>query len=69
MTKLSIVTITKNNPEGMFKTLNSIPDDHSDYLQYIVVDGDIKNRMDTLRWIVQIVLRPREVKGFVNDGL
>jgi len=44
MTKLSIVTITKNNPEGMLKTLNSIPDDHSDYLQYIVVDGDIKNR-------------------------
>jgi glycosyltransferase involved in cell wall biosynthesis len=44
MTKLAIVTITKNNPEGMLRTLNSIPDDHSDYLQYIVVDGDIKNR-------------------------
>jgi hypothetical protein len=42
MTKLAIVSITKNNPEGMLRTLNSIPDDHSDYLQYIVVDGDIK---------------------------
>jgi glycosyltransferase involved in cell wall biosynthesis len=44
MTKLSIVTITKNNPDGMLRTLNSIPDNHSDYLQYIVVDGDTGNR-------------------------
>jgi putative colanic acid biosynthesis glycosyltransferase len=39
MIELSIVTISRNNIEGLVKTANTIPVD-ADYIEWIVIDGD-----------------------------
>lgn len=42
--KLSIITITKNDSDGLLRTILSIPD-HSDHdLEYVVIDGNSENQ-------------------------
>lgn len=71
MLSLSIITITKNDKDGFYKTLSSIPSKYKNHFEYIVINGGKPLRKNSLNGKVDFYLEENDsgISDAFNKGI